>query len=406
MKKYFAILACVAVTVIPSYSFAQVHTAAAAGSSSSSVKVINVDQEVKDILAVMKQQLSASTAEIVRLKDANYTLRNALVKKDEDIARLTRYSFDSNQSESLYKPKIDLLSQQLNQASQQIVSLKAENDKYKVSLQSLAKQPDIDLLNQKLSQANSQIDALKAENQSYKFSLQSLTNSEKNTATDSMLISQLQNENSTLKLNYSKVKNELASLKDSYVTLQTSYKAVKQQETIAANYKRQIDDLSAKLISVNSELTQTKQSSIPAVQQGSQQTDLLLKKISALEVQNDALKSALVKESMDNSSLIVKVADYMKSSNSDPAILYYNMGKAYQDSKNYAKAITNYKQALAVNSNFGKAYCDLGLVYAEMGDVANAKTNLKIYLSYTSNQQEKTVIQNFITKLEKVSAQS
>ncbi len=57
---------------------------------------------------------------------------------------------------------------------------------------------------------------------------------------------------------------------------------------------------------------------------------------------------------------------------SEKAKILYNKGHDYFDKKDYQRAISNYKMALAVDSNYIDAYNNLGLTFYESGELDSA----------------------------------
>ena len=69
---------------------------------------------------------------------------------------------------------------------------------------------------------------------------------------------------------------------------------------------------------------------------------------------------------------VLKVDQYT-SSKSTEARAYYNKGSDYFDNDDYAKAIENYRLAIAADNNYIDAYDNLGLTFRKSGNLDSAK---------------------------------
>ncbi|MDD3014827.1 MAG: tetratricopeptide repeat protein, partial [Candidatus Gastranaerophilales bacterium] len=168
-------------------------------------------------------------------------------------------------------------------------------------------------------------------------------------------------------------------------------------QDLLALYKNKIENLSGRLVSVNSELSKTKENLVLL-----QNKDKLLA-LENLELKKKEASPAKAIPNTDTAyqEVCMKAIQYLKEDKPNSAIFYFNLGKSYCDKKNYSKAIENYNLALVNNPDYKNAYRELGFVYAQTGDYTNSVRNLKNYLKFSNNIKEQELVRQFISKLEK-----
>ena len=101
----------------------------------------------------------------------------------------------------------------------------------------------------------------------------------------------------------------------------------------------------------------------------------------------------------DSEKIRLKAVQFLRESEDAEGYYYFNLAKAYEEEKQYKKAIENYMLAIGVNSMYIPAYGNLGLIYTEIGNYENAVTIFEKYIELSDNQDEKEIIEEFIRKI-------
>lgn len=133
------------------------------------VTIIDVNTEVRNILADLKKQLSASQTEIVSLKDLNIKLRNQLELKNSEIAKLSQPCLSTEQDVSQYKIKITELLSKIGELNLEIEKYKNESALAAENISGLeACKKRINTLNSQLLNLDSEVDLVQRENAALK----------------------------------------------------------------------------------------------------------------------------------------------------------------------------------------------------------------------------------------------
>lgn len=96
-----------------------------------------------------------------------------------------------------------------------------------------------------------------------------------------------------------------------------------------------------------------------------------------------------------------KIITHLKQNNVKSYISYYSIARALHENKKYKKAITNYNKCIQLNPKFKPAHLYLGIAYAENNDKQNTFKILNNYLKITKDKNEKNIINNYLSFLEK-----
>ena len=83
------------------------------------------------------------------------------------------------------------------------------------------------------------------------------------------------------------------------------------------------------------------------------------------------------------------------------AIIYYNLGEAYECNNQLDKAIGSYLRALTVNEKFPFAYKKLGMLFMARNDMESAKEYFEDYLKLDVAQDEKESVEKVLKRIEK-----
>ena len=83
------------------------------------------------------------------------------------------------------------------------------------------------------------------------------------------------------------------------------------------------------------------------------------------------------------------------------AVIYYNLGEAYECNNQLDKAIGAYLKALTINEKFPFAYKKLGMLFMARGDMESAKEYFEDYLKLDIAQDEKESVQKVLKRIEK-----
>ena len=83
------------------------------------------------------------------------------------------------------------------------------------------------------------------------------------------------------------------------------------------------------------------------------------------------------------------------------AIIFYNLGEAYEADGQTDKAIGAYLKAITINEKFPFAYKKLGMLFMARGDMESAKEYFEDYLKLDIAQDEKESVQKVLKRIEK-----
>lgn len=83
------------------------------------------------------------------------------------------------------------------------------------------------------------------------------------------------------------------------------------------------------------------------------------------------------------------------------AVIYHNLGEAYECNNQLDKAIGAYLKALTINEKFPFAYKKLGMLFMARGDMESAKEYFEDYLKLDIAQDEKESVQKVLKRIEK-----
>lgn len=83
------------------------------------------------------------------------------------------------------------------------------------------------------------------------------------------------------------------------------------------------------------------------------------------------------------------------------AVIYYNLGEAYECNNQLDKAIGAYLKALTINEKFPFAYKKLGMLFMARGDMESTKEYFEDYLKLDIAQDEKESVQKVLKRIEK-----
>ena len=83
------------------------------------------------------------------------------------------------------------------------------------------------------------------------------------------------------------------------------------------------------------------------------------------------------------------------------AIIYYNLGEAYECNNQLDKAIGSYLRALTVNEKFPFAYKKLGMLFMARNDMESAREYFEDYLKLDIAQDEKESVEKVLKRIEK-----
>ena len=184
-------------------------------------------------------------------------------------------------------------------------------------------------------------------------------------------------------------------------------KKISELEDQNTAYKEQINALYQKTAGINDELEKAKakitdsdeKEKLTASVNTELQNNIVFWRSKAENLEKKLADTRIL--NVNSANILNNAVKYLKEEKGTSSIFYFNLARAYQDAKDFPRAIENYKLALDNNPDFGKAYCQLGLAYAETGDYENSLKSFKNYLKYTNNSEEVDVVRGFIAKLEK-----
>lgn len=83
------------------------------------------------------------------------------------------------------------------------------------------------------------------------------------------------------------------------------------------------------------------------------------------------------------------------------AIIYYNLGEAYECNNQLDKAIGAYLRATVANEKFPFAYKKLGMLFMARGDMESAKEYFSDYLKLDIAPDEKESVEKVLKRMEK-----
>ncbi len=83
------------------------------------------------------------------------------------------------------------------------------------------------------------------------------------------------------------------------------------------------------------------------------------------------------------------------------AVIYYNLGEAYECNNQLDKAIGSYLKALTVNEKFPFAYKKLGMLFMARNDMESAREYFEDYLKLDIAQDEKESVEKVLKRIEK-----
>lgn len=83
------------------------------------------------------------------------------------------------------------------------------------------------------------------------------------------------------------------------------------------------------------------------------------------------------------------------------AIVYYNLGEAYECNNQLDKAIGAYLKAIVTNEKFPFAYKKLGMLFMARNDMESAKEYFNDYLKLDIAKDEKESVEKVLKRIEK-----
>lgn len=83
------------------------------------------------------------------------------------------------------------------------------------------------------------------------------------------------------------------------------------------------------------------------------------------------------------------------------AIIYYNLGEAYECNNQLDKAIGAYLKAIVANEKFPFAYKKLGMLFMARNDMESAKEYFNDYLELDIAKDEKESVEKVLKRIEK-----
>ena len=83
------------------------------------------------------------------------------------------------------------------------------------------------------------------------------------------------------------------------------------------------------------------------------------------------------------------------------AIIYYNLGEAYECNNQLDKAIGAYLKAIVANEKFPFAYKKLGMLFMARNDMESAKEYFNDYLKLDIAEDEKESVEKVLKRIEK-----
>ena len=83
------------------------------------------------------------------------------------------------------------------------------------------------------------------------------------------------------------------------------------------------------------------------------------------------------------------------------AIVYYNLGEAYECNNQLDKAIGAYLKAIVANEKFPFAYKKLGMLFMARNDMESAKEYFNDYLKLDIAKDEKESVEKVLKRIEK-----
>lgn len=83
------------------------------------------------------------------------------------------------------------------------------------------------------------------------------------------------------------------------------------------------------------------------------------------------------------------------------AIIYYNLGEAYECNNQLDKAIGAYLKAIVANEKFPFAYKKLGMLFMARNDMESAKEYFNDYLKLDIAKDEKESVEKVLKRIEK-----
>ena len=101
----------------------------------------------------------------------------------------------------------------------------------------------------------------------------------------------------------------------------------------------------------------------------------------------------------DTKKIRLRTVQLLSENEDTEGYYYFNLAKAYEEEKNYKKAIENYRLAVGANSNYIPAYGNLGLIYTEIGNYDSAIKIFEKYIELSDNLEEKRILKEFIRKI-------
>jgi len=89
--------------------------------------------------------------------------------------------------------------------------------------------------------------------------------------------------------------------------------------------------------------------------------------------------------------------------NQEYAIAYNNRGNAYASRGEQQKAISDYNEAIRINSKFGAAYNNRGNAYSALGDKRGALKDLQQAATIFEKERNKDLYQQVMRNIEELS---
>lgn len=101
----------------------------------------------------------------------------------------------------------------------------------------------------------------------------------------------------------------------------------------------------------------------------------------------------------DYSSAVANYEELIKHHQS--AIIYYNLGEAYECNDQLDKAIGAYLKAITINEKFPFAYKKLGMLFMARNDIESAIEYFSDYLKLDIAEDEKESVEKVLKRIEK-----
>ena len=85
--------------------------------------------------------------------------------------------------------------------------------------------------------------------------------------------------------------------------------------------------------------------------------------------------------------------------NHQSAVIYFNLGMAYEANDEIDRAISAYLKCLTINEKFSFAHKKLGILFLARGDKEDAKEYFRNYLGFDISEDEKEEIEKLIERI-------